>query len=92
MKNVFLRHWQFSAFFQNTQAYYGLAQIIMQKKFYNICLSSGKHVPRAIFVDLEPTVIGKRKTLSLLILMLVRGRHAILSTDIYTTDILSTVI
>lgn len=23
--------------------------------------SSGKHVPRAVFVDLEPTVVGKRK-------------------------------
>ena len=23
--------------------------------------SSGKHVPRAIFVDLEPTVVGKHK-------------------------------
>ena len=23
---------------------------------------AGKHVPRAVFVDLEPTVIGKRKT------------------------------
>ena len=22
--------------------------------------SSGKHVPRAVFVDLEPTVVGKR--------------------------------
>lgn len=27
--------------------------------------SCGKHVPRAVFVDLEPTVVGKRKKESL---------------------------
>ena len=27
---------------------------------------AGKHVPRAVFVDLEPTVVGKKTTLSLL--------------------------
>ena len=28
--------------------------------------SAGKHVPRAVFIDLEPTVVGKLKVLFLL--------------------------
>ena len=30
----------------------------MSSKFYS-CLGSGKHVPRAVFVDLEPSVIDE---------------------------------
>jgi hypothetical protein len=62
----------FSTFFSET----GRKDFMINYRIIDVIIGTGRYVPRAVFIDLEPTVIGKY---SFLIYLEIRRMYFLLS-------------